>query len=171
MTSVGCVDVVHDYGVPDPIFAEPRLADLYDVLDDDRGDLDVYVRIVEELGATSVLDVGCGTGTLACMLAAEGVRGIGLDPAAASLAVARTKPGAAAIKWIHGSASEAPAVGVDLAVMTGNVAQVFVSDVEWRATLQAVWNAVKPGGLFVFETRDPAAQAWKQWARIDQPRG
>ena len=88
---------------------------------------------------------------------------IGIDPAAASLAVARTKPGAAAVEWIHGSASEASAVGVDLAVMTGNVAQVFVSDVEWRATLQAVWNAVKPGGLFVFETRDPAAQAWKEW--------
>lgn len=163
MTSVGGVDVAHDCGVPDPIFADPRLADLYDVLDDDRGDLDVYVRIVEELGAASVLDVGCGTGTLACMLAGGGVKVIGLDPAAASLAVARTKPGAAAVEWIHGSASEAPAVGVDLAVMTGNVAQVFVSDVEWQATLQAIRNALKPGGWFVFESRDPAAQAWKQW--------
>lgn len=163
MASVGCVDVAHDCGVPDPIFAEPRLADLYDVLDDDRGDLDVYVRIVEELGATSVLGVGCGTGTLACVLARGGVRVIAIDPAAASLAVARTKPGALAVEWIRGSASDAPKLGVDLAVMTGNVAQVFVNDVEWQATLEAMWNALKPGGWFVFETRDPAAQAWKQW--------
>lgn len=154
---------MHDCGVPDPIFAEPRLADLYDVLDDDRSDLDVYVRIVEELGAASVLDIGCGTGTFACTLARGGVRVIRIDPAAASLAVARTKPGASVVKWIHGSAWQAPAVGVDLVAMTGNVAQVFVSDVEWQATLQAMWNALKPGGWFVFETRDAGAQAWKQW--------
>lgn len=133
------------------------------MLDDDRGDLDVYVRIFAELGAASILDVGCGTGTLACMLARGGVGVIAIDPAVASLAVARTKPGASAVEWIHASASEAPKLGVDLAVMTGNVAQVFVNDVEWQATLQAMWNALKPGGWFVFETRDPAAQAWKQW--------
>ena len=106
------------------------------MLDDDRGDLDVYVRFVEELGAASVLDVGCGTGTLACMLARRGARVIGIDPGAASLAVARAKPGASAVEWIHGSASEATKLGVDVAVMTGNVAQLFVSDVEWRATLR-----------------------------------
>lgn len=47
--------------VPDALFADPRLALLYDVIDDDRSDLDAYVAIATELGATSVLDVGCGT--------------------------------------------------------------------------------------------------------------
>ena len=54
----------------DPIFADPRLASIYDVLDDDRSDLDAYVALVDELGARSVLDLGCGTGTFACLLAA-----------------------------------------------------------------------------------------------------
>ena len=102
-------------------------------------------------------------GNACVQLASGGVRVVAIDPAAASLAVARTKPGASAVEWIHGSASEAPKLGVDLAVMTGNVAQVFVNDVEWQATLKAMWNALNPGGWFVFETRDPAAQAWEKW--------
>ena len=54
--------------VPDAIFDDPRLAQVYDPLDPDRSDLDVYVDLVSELGARSVLDVGCGTGTFACLL-------------------------------------------------------------------------------------------------------
>jgi 2-polyprenyl-3-methyl-5-hydroxy-6-metoxy-1,4-benzoquinol methylase len=52
-------------GVADDIFEHPRLAAIYDALDSDRSDLDVYVAIADELGARRVLDVGCGTGTLA----------------------------------------------------------------------------------------------------------
>ena len=34
----------------------------------------------------------------------------------------------AAITWIHGDATRAPRASADLAVMTGNVAQVFLAD-------------------------------------------
>lgn len=149
--------------MPDPLFADPRLAVLYDVLDGDRSDLDVYVRVVEELGASSVLDVGCGTGTLACMLAAEGLDVVALDPAAASLEVARSKPGAARVRWIHADAASTPPLEVDLAVMTGNVAQVFVADDDWAATLAALRAAVRDGGWLVFESRDPRRRAWERW--------
>jgi hypothetical protein len=47
--------------VPDAIFAHPRLAACYDAFDGARDDLSAYVRIIEELGARHVLDVGCGT--------------------------------------------------------------------------------------------------------------
>ena len=45
----------------DDIFDDPRLAAMYDPLDPDRSDLDVYVAIADRLGARRVLDVGCGT--------------------------------------------------------------------------------------------------------------
>jgi SAM-dependent methyltransferase len=58
--------------VPDAIFAHPRLAPIYDVFDGDRDDLAAYLSIADELGADRVLDVGCGTGCLAVLLAASG---------------------------------------------------------------------------------------------------
>ena len=39
----------------------------------------------------TVLDVGCGTGTLACLLATRGLEVAAANPAAASLSVARHK--------------------------------------------------------------------------------
>jgi 2-polyprenyl-3-methyl-5-hydroxy-6-metoxy-1,4-benzoquinol methylase len=75
--------------VPDNHFADPRLAAIYDDLDDDRSDLDHYVQLVFENGARTVLDVGCGTGSLACRLAELGLNVTGVDPAEASLDVAR----------------------------------------------------------------------------------
>jgi 2-polyprenyl-3-methyl-5-hydroxy-6-metoxy-1,4-benzoquinol methylase len=78
--------------VPDAIFADRRLAPLYDVFDGDRDDLAAYHCIVDELGAGLVLDVGCGTGSLAILLARHGHRVVGVDPAEASLDVARAMP-------------------------------------------------------------------------------
>lgn len=149
--------------MPDRIFDEQRLADVYDDLDPDRSDLDVYVSIAQELGAGAVVDVGCGTGVFACMLASAGLQVAGVDPAAAMLAVARRRREAHLVTWVHGVADDLPLMQVDLATMTGNVAQVFVDDDEWARTVAAVHRALRPGGSFVFETRRPERQAWLEW--------
>lgn len=152
---------------PDAIFADPRLAACYDTFDGERDDLDHYEAILEELGARSVVDIGCGTGALAVRLAAAGFTVAGVDPAQASLEVARTKPGAGRVHWIHGTAVDLPALDpplhADAAVMTGNVAQVFVTDGAWASTLQAIRAAVRPGGHLVFEARRPERRAWEDW--------
>jgi SAM-dependent methyltransferase len=149
--------------VPDATFEHPRLAQVYDPLDPDRRDLDAYVAIIDELGARSVLDVGCGTGTLACTLAERGIDVVAVDPARAMLDVARTKGGAAQVQWIHGDATSLPVMQVDAAVMTGNVAQVFITDEAWLATLSDIHAAVRPGGWLVLESRVPARRAWEEW--------
>ncbi len=141
------------------------MAAIYDALEPERPDLDAYLGMVTEFGAALVLDVGCGTGTLALLMAGRGVEVVGVDPALASLEVARGKPGAERVRWIHGDAAALPPLQVDLAVMTGNVAQVFVDDAEWAATLTAVRQTLAPGGRFVFEARDPAQRAWLGWNR------
>jgi len=151
----------------DPIFADPRLASIYDVLDDDRSDLDAYVAMVDELGARSVLDLGCGTGTFACLLARRGIEVIGVDPATASLDVARRKPGADGVQWIEGDAAAVPAGPVDLVTMTGNVAQVFLTDESWAAVLDACRRVLAPGGTLGFEVREPSAEAWLGWTRAE----
>jgi SAM-dependent methyltransferase len=110
---------------------------LYDDFDGVRDDLDHYERIVRELGARHVLEVRCGTGSLACRLACAGFDVVGVDPAEASLDVARGKAGAAQIRWIRGDATALPPLLIDLALMTGIVAQVFLTDEDLSATLCA----------------------------------
>ena len=152
----------------DEYFENPRLAALYDPLDHDRSDLEVYAALAAEFGARMVLDLGCGTGTFACLLAARGYQVTGLDPAQASLDIARGKECADRVRWIHATADELPTdVTADLVTMTGNVAQVFLGDEEWRAVLGAAYRCLTSGGRLVFETRDPARQAWLTWNRAD----
>jgi len=151
--------------VADAVFEVPRLAEIYDFLESDRTDLDHYLAIADEFGARSVLDVGCGTGTFACLLADRSFEVVGVDPAAASLDIARAKPGAQRVRWVHGYATDLPELQVDLATMTANVGHVFLTDDEWSATLRAIHAALRPGGHLVFEFRDPARKAWLDWNR------
>jgi len=160
--------VGHARAVPDRVFDEPRLAEIYDDLDPDRSDLDAYLSIAEDHGARSVLDIGCGTGTFACLLARAGLEVVvGVDPAAAMLAVARRKPGAGLVRWVHGVAADLPAMQVDMATMTGNVAQVFLADEEWAETLTATHRVLRPGGSLTFESRRPERESWLEWNPTD----
>ena len=150
--------------VPDAVFAHPRLACMYDAFDGDRDDLTAYRTIADEVGAARVLDVGCGTGCLALLLANSGRSVVGVDPAEASLEVARSKDAAARITWVQGDATTLPALDADLATMTGNVAQVFRTDDDWTQALQGIHAALRPSGYLVFETRRPERRAWEEWA-------
>lgn len=154
----------------DAAFEHPRLAAMYDALDGARDDLLPYAAVAEELGARSVLDVGCGTGPFAVLLAGRGLDVTGVDPAAAMLAVARCRPGAERVRWVHGDATALPPLAVDLATMTGNVAQAIADPPGWAATLRAVRDAVQPSGWIVLESRDPARRAWEGWTRASSLR-
>lgn len=134
--------------VADNIFEHPRLA-----------------AIADELGARRVLDVGCGTGTFALLLADRGIEVTGVDPACGSLDVARAKPNAARVRWMHGDTAALPSMQVDLATMTANVAQAIVDSLDWEGTLRGIYGALRPGGHLVFETRDPVYRAWQEWNR------
>ncbi|MGX1564731.1 class I SAM-dependent methyltransferase [Streptomyces sp. NPDC055506] len=149
----------------DECFRHPRLAAVYDPLDPDRRDLDPYLRMAEEFGACQVLDIGCGTGVFALLLSARGFQVVGVDPAGASLDVARGKPGGERVRWVHGDATALPPLTADLATMTGNAAQEITDPEDWRAFLRGARAALRPGGRLVFETRIPARRAWQEWNR------
>lgn len=149
----------------DEEFNHPRLAALYDVFEGSRDDLDPYLAVAASLSASHVVDIGCGTGVLALLLADRGIAVTGVDPALASLDVARAKPGASRVRWIHGTATDLPPLSADLAFMTANVAQAIVDPADWSATLSGAATALRPGGVLMFETRIPARQAWLGWNR------
>jgi len=151
--------------LPDPIFENPRLVAIYDDLDGPRRDLDNYLSIAEELNAKTVLDVGAGTGCFALLASEHGFDVTGVEPAQASLNLARRKPNAHKVRWFLGDASSLPSMTVDLAVMTGNVAQVFLTNQAWESTLRAIYKSLDKRGHFVFEARNPAKKAWLEWNR------
>ncbi|GAB3469888.1 hypothetical protein GCM10027519_42760 [Kineococcus endophyticus] len=155
--------------VSDEEFRNPQLAVLYDALDSDRSDLAAYLALAEELRARRVLDIGCGTGTFAFLLAQLGHDVIGVDPAAASVQVARAKSGAQQVRWLVGDMTSVQVGDRDLVTMTANTAQLLVEPQAWAATLSACRAALVPGGYLVFESRRPSARAWEGWTAQRDP--
>ena len=102
------------HGMPDAIFEDQRLVSIYDALDSDRRDLDVYAAMIDEFRPKTVIDLGCGTGLLARRLARSGIAVTGVDPAAGSLEYARAQPGARRVRWILGDASALTTAAADL---------------------------------------------------------
>jgi SAM-dependent methyltransferase len=158
-------------------YTDPRLVALYDIENSSRDDTDFYLRLAVELGAKRIVDLGCGTGVLACELAANGRQVIGVDPAPAMLAIARHRTGSERVQWIEGDVHSLGTPEADLVVMTGCVAQVFLEDAEWRTALAAIYRALRSGGHLAFESRNPRDRAWERWTReatheqFDSPNG
>lgn len=147
----------------DRLFSDASLAALYDQLCPraERSDFDFYMPYI--MSAQSVLDVGCGTGTMLHEARQLGHAGrlCGLDPAPGMLAQARKR---ADIEWVLGDlASVAWKDEFDLIVMTGHAFQVLVGDDELRSALTAIRSALTENGRFAFETRNPPARAWEHW--------
>jgi SAM-dependent methyltransferase len=153
--------------VADDIFEHPRSVSIYDALDPDRSDLDVVRR--HRWCARRTPRSGRGLRNRHVRAASGGPRprGEGVDPAGGSLDVARAKPGANRVHWIHSDATTLPQMQVDLVTMTANVAQAVVDPQGWEGTLLGAYDVLRPGGHFVFETRDPEERAWQEWNRAE----
>ena len=145
----------------DPLYRDAALAQFYDLENGWAADFDFCLRLAEN--AKSVLDLGCGTGELTARLG-QGREVVGVDPAAAMLEVARQRPGGERVTWV-----EADARGLrldrrfDLVLLTGHAFQVFLGDHDQRAVLATIARHLAPNGRFIFDSRNPAAEAWRGW--------
>ena len=79
----------------------------------------------------------------------------GIDPAPAMIDIARRGAYGDRVGWICGDAGRLPPVGADLAIMTGHVAQFFLTDESWNAALAALLARVRPGDGWR-SARDPS---------------
>ena len=149
--------------MPSASYADPRLAALYDALNPPDASTAFYLGLPGPQLAR-ILDMGCGTGQLACEFAAQGHDVTGADPAAAMLDVARARPGGDGVRWIQADAAGlALGTRFDLIIMTGHVFQLLVDDRDVRVALQSLARHLVPGGRLVFETRNPAVREWQDW--------
>jgi SAM-dependent methyltransferase len=145
----------------DRLFSDSRLAALYDLFSARRRDLDFYLELV--MSASTVLDVGCGTGALLHRARELGHTGwlCGLDPARGMLEQARKRSD---VEWYFGDlASVRWDREFDLIVMSGHAFQVFVEDDDLRGSLAAIQSALTDDGRFALETRNPLVREWERW--------
>lgn len=124
------------------------------------------------------LDIACGTGTLALLLADQGWDVVGLDASAAMLALARAKaaaldtPGRAS--FVQGDMRTLLAVGpasFDLATCTYDSLNYLLREEDLAACFAAVARALRPGGLFVADmnTRHFLEHDWGTCAVEEHP--
>lgn len=145
----------------DPLYDDTDLVSFYDLENGWGADFAFCARLAAE--AKSVLDLGCGTGQLAVALA-ESCEVVGVDPAAAMLAVARRRAGGDRVRWIEADARDLD-LGrrFDLVLLSGHAFQVFLTPADQAAALGTIACHLAPQGRFVFDSRNPAAEAWRNW--------
>jgi SAM-dependent methyltransferase len=140
-----------------------QIAELYDLSNPRAQDTDFYLSLAGPRPC-SVLDLGCGTGTLCCALAERGHRVTGVDPAAAMLAVARRKLHADQVQWVESSAQcYKSARRFDLIVMTGHAFQILLTDADALAVLKTMRGHLAERGRVAFETRNPRLDWAAEW--------
>lgn len=144
-------------------YLDERLVALYDTDNPDGPDHDFYRGLAQRVGARRIVDLGCGTGILTVTLAGPQRTVVGVDPSAAMLRYAQARPGGDLVQWVLGDSRALTPAGVDLALMTGNVA-MHVPTEDWARTLLDLHGCLVPGGTLAFETRNPAARSWESWA-------
>lgn len=147
-------------------FTDPRLVAVYDTLNPYAPGTqpDFYLGVAVSLAASTVIEIGAGTGMVAHRFAEAGFAVTAVEPSSEMLAAARRRPDADRVEWVPGDLTGLRARGVDFAFMAGHVAQFFVGDDEWDAALRVLHTSLRRGGHLSFETRNPAAKVWEQWA-------
>lgn len=126
---------------------------------------DFFMELLQLTKAKKIADLGCGTGRVTIELAKAGYEVTGIDPNEEAVLRAQNKDNAQSVSWIIGDSQDLTTNAYDAVIMTANVAQVFISEESWNSVLQDVFTALKPGGHFIFDARNPQAKAWEEWQK------
>ena len=145
--------------------SDPRLITIYDDDNPVGPDHDHARALADELGARTIVDLGCGTGRLAVSLARPGRTVIGVDPDVTAMQYARRRLGGEGVIWTDGDSTVMGDLAADLIVLTGNSVQ-HIGEADWPRTLRDIARTLRRGGVLLFDTRNPADRAWERWAAV-----
>ncbi len=148
---------MNEYGFSPPY---ERYAPLYDQSGQMRFAVLVHLYLRDLLrqhpiSGRRALDLACGTGTLALLLAADGWQVTGVDRSAAMLAQAAARAANADehVRFVHGDMRDleglVPATGFDLVTCTYDSLNYMPTEADLAACFHAVAGVLAPGGLYV----------------------
>jgi SAM-dependent methyltransferase len=138
-------------------------ADYYDLADGDRAPhVEFYSSLLGDR-TRSILELGCGTGTMVSALAqqmaqrngnAASLRIVGVDGSAGMLRVARSRD--AGVEWVFGDIRSPPVQGsFDLAFCCYNTLQHLLDDEDLVQAFRSVRGLIQPDGVFAFDIYQP----------------
>lgn len=103
--------------------------------------------------AERVLDIGCGTGSLAVRLKQEHPRatvvGTDIDPAALAIAEKKSRAAQVSVTWRRGPADDPAFPDQSFDLVTSSLLLHHLLPSGKRAALAAAWRLLKPGGRLV----------------------
>lgn len=144
----------------DPLdeFHDPAAYDL--TVGDNEEELPLLEQWAGPIGGR-ILDLACGTGRDTISLAAHGyaVTGVDLVPEMIEQARRKSDERGVAVAWV---VADARALHLPqrfaFAYMIGNAFQLFYTRADQETLLACVRRHLRPGGRFLFETRNPSPQ-------------
>jgi 2-polyprenyl-3-methyl-5-hydroxy-6-metoxy-1,4-benzoquinol methylase len=136
-----------------------RDPETYDIAD---GDYDADVPLTEQLAKSlggPILDLACGTGTMAIRMAQQGyqVTGVDIIPEMIDWSAKKAAAQSVSIEWLL---ADARTFHLDkqfsFIYMLGNAFQHFLTRDDQEALLARVCEHLQPEGCFLFCTRNPS---------------
>ncbi|MCR8645729.1 class I SAM-dependent methyltransferase [Paenibacillus sp. N1-5-1-14] len=114
------------------------------------------------LNPRTVVDLGCGTGTIAIPLASKGYKVFGVDLSEDMLAVAQDKsqgaklPASGSVTWLQGDLRDwVLPEKVDVAISLCDCMNYVLDEEGIIAAIQSVYDGLVDGGLFLFDVHTP----------------
>lgn len=103
-------------------------------------------------GEGSLLDAGCGTGTLALALARTGIEVAGVDLSPSLLDVAREKDADGAVAWHHGDITRLDLGRTfDVVTCVADTLNHLPTLDDWRRAFEGFARHLEPGGMLFFD--------------------
>lgn len=141
-----------------------KLALIYDALIREDVDYEAYAQWLDHLfqeqgrGNGSLLEVGCGTGTMTLLMEKKGYQLTGLDLSEEMLMEADRKAFEAgtSIRWFQGDVTQTTLPkDFDGVYSTMDTFNYILEEHDLLKSFQGIYEALKPGGLFVFDVNTP----------------
>ena len=137
------------------------LAVSYDRLTNDvdyRSTVEFYNMILQKEGISprTAVDLACGTGSVAWLLAEQGMSVTGVDMSEEMLAVAAQKEGENRPMFACQKLQELSLPrGVDLAVCALDSLDYVTNPADCQEAIRRVYRVLNPGGCFIFDVNTP----------------
>jgi len=105
----------------------------------------------------SVIDLGCGTGSISIPLAKRGYRVTGVDLSAEMLAVAydKMRKEQVNVTWVEQDMRELDVMQADAVISLCDSLSYLTEEEDVQSTFQRVYAHLAPGGMFLFDVHSP----------------